>query len=274
MNRYIGVWVHTPFLFEELSGIIKEREVLMTKILAHRGFSEKYPENTMLAFTMAMEAGADGIELDVQLTKDGVPVIIHDEDIDRTSDGFGYVRDYTYEELRSFSFYNQMKEYKDYEDAKILKLEDYFIWAENKDLITNIELKTGVFRYKGIEKLTLDLIKKYSMEKRVIISSFNHLSLATMRNLAPSLSYGALTSNSLIEPESYLRKNGFNYYHPSYLALDDNTIKSLHRSKLSVNVWTIDSKRLMEEMFRKKADGIITNRPDLAFKLFDKLEKN
>ena len=70
----------------------------MTKNFAHRGFSGKYPENTMLAFQKAIEVGADGIELDVQLTKDGELVIIHDETIDRTTDGKGYVIDYTYEE--------------------------------------------------------------------------------------------------------------------------------------------------------------------------------
>ena len=71
----------------------------MTKNFAHRGFSGKYPENTMLAFQKAIEVGADGIELDVQLTKNGEVVIIHDETIDRTTDGKGYVVDYTYEEL-------------------------------------------------------------------------------------------------------------------------------------------------------------------------------
>ena len=74
----------------------------MTKNFAHRGFSGKYPENTMLAFEKAVEIGADGVELDVQLTKDGEVVIIHDETIDRTTDGKGYVVDYTYEELSKF----------------------------------------------------------------------------------------------------------------------------------------------------------------------------
>ena len=74
----------------------------MVKNFAHRGFSGKYPENTMLAFEKAVEAGAEGIELDVQLTKDGEIVIIHDETIDRTTDGKGFVADYTYEELKKF----------------------------------------------------------------------------------------------------------------------------------------------------------------------------
>ena len=73
------------------------------KVMAHRGYSGKYPENTMLAFQKAVEVGCDGIELDVQLTRDGVLVIIHDERIDRTTDGTGSVKDYTYEECNRVS---------------------------------------------------------------------------------------------------------------------------------------------------------------------------
>ena len=76
----------------------------MTKNFAHRGFSGKYPENTLLAFEKAIEAGAEGMEFDVQLTKDGELVIIHDETIDRTSNGSGRVKDFTYEELLQYDF--------------------------------------------------------------------------------------------------------------------------------------------------------------------------
>ena len=96
----------------------------MTKNFAHRGFSGKYPENTMLAFQKAIEVGADGIELDVQLTKDGELVIIHDETIDRTTDGKGYVIDYTYEELSKFDasyIYRGKVEFN-----KIPTLKEYF----------------------------------------------------------------------------------------------------------------------------------------------------
>ena len=75
----------------------------MIKVYAHRGYSGRFPENTMLAFQEAAKTGCDGIELDVQLTKDGQLVVIHDETIDRTTDGSGYVRDYTLEELRRFN---------------------------------------------------------------------------------------------------------------------------------------------------------------------------
>lgn len=102
----------------------------MAKNFAHRGFSGKYPENTMLAFKKAIESGVDGIELDVQLTKDGEVVIIHDETIDRTTDGKGLVSSYTYEELSkfdaSFIYRNQI------EFNKIPTLREYFELIKNK----------------------------------------------------------------------------------------------------------------------------------------------
>ena len=141
----------------------------MAKNFAHRGFSGKYPENTMLAFKKAIESGVDGIELDVQLTKDGEVVIIHDETIDRTTDGKGLVSSYTYEELSkfdaSFIYRNQI------EFNKIPTLREYFELIKNKKIITNIELKTGVFEYAGIEEKVWNLIQEYEMEEKVIISS-------------------------------------------------------------------------------------------------------
>ena len=102
---------------------------IMTKVFAHRGASGYAPENTLQAFSLAQEQGADGIELDVQLTKDGEVVVIHDETIDRTSTGKGYVRDYTLEELKKFSFHNHMEKYKGLSASKLKAL----------GVITNVE---------------------------------------------------------------------------------------------------------------------------------------
>ena len=118
------------------------------KNFAHRGFSGKYPENTMLAFQKAFETGADGIELDVQLTKDGEVVIIHDETVDRTTDGTGYVRDYPLEVLQKLDASYLYK--KEVGFWPIPTLREYCEWVCEKDLVTNIELKTSVFEYKGI----------------------------------------------------------------------------------------------------------------------------
>ena len=135
------------------------------KVFAHRGASAYAPENTLAAFRLAEEQGADGIELDVQLTKDGQVVVIHDENIDRTGTGTGAVRDYTLEELRKLSFHNHMEAY---EGEKIPTLEEVLTFVKQGRMEVNIELKTGVYWYPEIEKKTIEIVKKAGMEERVI----------------------------------------------------------------------------------------------------------
>lgn len=140
-------------------------------VWAHRGASGYAPENTLAAFEKAVELGADGVELDIQLTKDDEIVVIHDEKIDRTSDGEGWVKDYTLEELRGFN-YNRTK--PEYEHADIPTMREVFELLKPTGLFINIEIKMGVFFYEKIEEKILALTKEMDMEDRVCYSSFNH----------------------------------------------------------------------------------------------------
>ena len=138
----------------------------MTKNFAHRGFSGKYPENTMLAFRKAIELGVDGIELDVHLTKDGQLVIIHDETTNRTCGVSGQVGKMTMEELRqldaSYLWRGQL------EQNPIPTLREYCQLVEKLPLVTNIELKTNIYEYPGIEAKVLEMIREFHLEDRVI----------------------------------------------------------------------------------------------------------
>ena len=144
------------------------------KVYAHRGYSGKYPENTMLAFQKAALTGCDGIELDVQLTKDGKVVVIHDEAVDRTTGGNGYVRDFTWDELVRFNA-GAICGGK-YGFQPIPSLEEYCAWAAGQELVTNIELKSSVYYYEELEEKTIELVKKHVLEKKVFNSSFNNMS--------------------------------------------------------------------------------------------------
>ncbi|MDE6182363.1 MAG: glycerophosphodiester phosphodiesterase, partial [Eubacteriales bacterium] len=147
--------------------------MINTKIFAHRGASAYAPENTMEAFKLAIKQNADGIEIDVHLTKDNHVVVIHDETIDRVSNGKGFVRDYTLEELRQFSYnYN----FNQYENVKIPTLEDVLELIKPTNLILNIELKTNFLWYENIEEIVLSIVDKFEMQDRIIYSSFNHYS--------------------------------------------------------------------------------------------------
>ena len=114
-----------------------------TKIFAHRGASGYAPENTLEAFALAITQGADGIELDVQLTKDGIPVVIHDETIDRVTEKKGWVKDYTLKELKELTVLKN--KFPEYSAAKIPTLEEVLDAVKASGIQVNIELKTGIY---------------------------------------------------------------------------------------------------------------------------------
>jgi len=154
--------------------------------------SGHFPENTMEAFEASRKAGVSGVELDVQLTQDGTVVIIHDEKVDRTTNGHGYVKDLTDQEIFTLDAGGWF--HPDYSGAKIPTLEEFFSWAvqENNQLIINIELKNDIVDYKGLEEKVISLIEKYHLEDRIILSSFNWESLRKVRNLKPAIDIALL----------------------------------------------------------------------------------
>ena len=232
------------------------------KNFAHRGFSGKYPENTMLAFQKAFETGADGIELDVQLTKDGEVVIIHDETVDRTTDGTGYVRDYPLEVLQKLDASYLYK--KEVGFWPIPTLREYCEWVCEKDLVTNIELKTSVFEYKGIEKKVLDLIREYQLEKKVIVSSFNHFSILRMKEMAPDLTYGLLTDTWLVGAGAYTSSLGVTCYHPNYRSLVPDVVEELKAHQIKINTYTVNREEDVKDLYEKGIDSVIGNFPDMV----------
>lgn len=230
-------------------------------IYAHRGFSEKYPENTMLAFEKAAETGCDGIELDVQLTRDGKLVVIHDETIDRTTDGTGLVRNYTYKELCRFNA-GFVKENAFGFHATPL-FEDYCAWASGQKLITNIEIKSNVFYYENIEARTIEAIHRYGLENRVIISAFNHMSLVRVRQLAPEIKTGALVSRAVLGNIGYYCASfRIPYYHPNIRILTAEAVRECRDCGIEVNAWTVNDLESLEKMREWGCDGIITNNPE------------
>lgn len=234
----------------------------MTLNFAHRGFSGQYPENTLLAFEKAVEAGADGIELDVQLSSDGVPVIIHDESLSRTAGVEGYVKDYTLEQLKDFDVSWKFK--SSYGKKEIPTLREYFEKVKSLDLITNIELKTGVFTYAGIEEKVWNMIQEYGLEKKVIISSFNHFSCLRMKELCPSLPCGLLEESWIVDCAAYGEKLGMEYLHPAYPLVTDQYVEEARKHGLGINTWTVNDYDCMEYLCKIGVNAIIGNFPNLA----------
>lgn len=243
----------------------------MTKNIAHRGFSGKYPENTILAFQKALEAGVDGIEFDVHLTRDGKLVIVHDETVDRTSDGAGWVGEMTLKELRALDFSAGFK--GKYGAQRIPLLEEYFELIRGQRLLTNIELKTGVVWYEGIEEKVLDVIERYGRTRDVIISSFNHFSAVRFKKLAPEIKCGFLEESRIIGPAGYTAAHGVECYHPFYADMTPDVVAELREKGIEINVWTVNEKQDMLDMLQKGVDGVITNFPDRFGQVREEFER-
>ena len=233
----------------------------MTEIFAHRGASGYAPENTLEAFRLAMEQGADGIELDVHLTKDGEVVVIHDETIDRTGNGQGNVRDYTLEELKKFSFHNRMEKYK---GVQIPTLKEVLDLVKNSKMKVNIELKTGIYWYEGIEEKTMEIVKSREMEDRIIYSSFNHYSIQKILEQDIHAETAYLFSDVLLNMEKYAKQTGVKGLHPAvyHLKMAD-FLETYLKSGLKVRVWTVNNKEDMKMFMDAGVDAVITNYPDI-----------
>lgn len=232
----------------------------MSKIFAHRGFSGKYPENTMLAFQKAVELGVDGIELDVHLTKDNVLVIIHDEDIKRTCDGEGLVRDFTYEELKKFDASAGFRGVYGFNGIPTLK--EYFELVKDTPVITNIELKTGIFEYPTIEKRVIDMIDEYGLAEKIILSSFNHYTVMRCKELAPHIKRGFLSESWLIGYGKYTAENGAQCCHPIHFFLNEETVGEMHAAGCEINTWTVNEYSDIKRLAALGVDSLIGNFPD------------
>lgn len=181
---------------------VPEEKLQQVKIWAHRGCSMAYPENTLLSFKKAAEIkGLTGIELDTQLTRDGEIVVIHDEYVDRTTDGRGRVCDFTLEELRGLHITGsgQRSQYilsdadrifmgmKSEEELHIPTLREVFEtvkpYCERDGLRINIELKNSVIPYEGMEQKVIDMVREYGLSDYIVYSSFNHASLQVVRRI-------------------------------------------------------------------------------------------
>ena len=225
------------------------------KIIAHRGFSSLYPENTMLAFKKAFEMGVYAIELDVHLSKNKELIIIHDEKIDRTSDGSGFIKDHSLEELQKYSFsYN-----KNFENIKISDIDEYFSYFKDKDIITNIEVKTNVIEYENIEKLLMGKIYAYGLVDKIIISSFNLNSLKRIREIDTEIPLAYLTSKKVDNIKNLCKDLNLQYYHPKNTAVSQKEIIDLKNMGVLTNIWFSNKKEDYEKLEILNPNGIITN---------------
>jgi glycerophosphoryl diester phosphodiesterase len=237
----------------------------MTQIFAHRGFSAAFPENTMKAFIEAEKVGANGLEIDVQLSKDGEVVIIHDEKVDRTTNGTGFIKDLTYKEIRKLD--------ASYKNKKWLKKEpipsftELLEWMTTNSLICNVELKNGIFPYKGMEEKVVALIRYYNLENRIILSSFNHYSIVHCYQLAPEIEIAPLYSEGLFMPWVYAQSINAKGIHPKLIAAPNEIILSAMENGIAVRPYTVNKEVDMNRLFDIGCSALITDDPEKALEI-------
>lgn len=230
------------------------------EVYAHRGVSRYYPENTMLAFQTVLQTGATGIELDVQLSKDGEVVVIHDEMVNRTTNGEGNVKDFTVKQLKQLEI--QYGSLEMMPTQRIPTLAEVLAWLVNTKLCLNIEFKTDKIRYEGIEEKVIRLVRRGQMTERVLFSSFNYQTLQSCKQLAPDIPANYLVSKSWRKPPVELLREGINGVNPNVCLLQIEGMARLYQEAgLTLFPYTVNTKEQLKLCKQVACNGIITDDP-------------
>lgn len=235
-------------------------------IIAHRGASGKYPENTMESFQAALRRKADGIELDVQLTLDGEVVVIHDHFLDRTTNGTGLVRDHTWEELQAYSAGAWMDHR--YKQARIPSFREVCRFIQPTALSMIIEMKNFLSVQPHLEEKVIDIVREFRLSNRVIFSSFNFNSLLRIKELDSRLITALLYLGPLREPWEICREYEADQLHAPIDQITPALVRETKRRDIPIYAWTVDGAKQMKAFAAMKVDGLITNYPLRARKLF------
>ncbi|QGQ48254.1 glycerophosphodiester phosphodiesterase [Metabacillus sediminilitoris] len=232
--------------------------------VAHRGASAYAPENTIAAFDKAVEMKADYIEIDVQRSKDGELVLIHDTTVDRTTDGTGKVGDLTFEELKSLDAGSWKGE--EFTGEKIPTFDEILDRYHGKIGIL-IELKAPEL-YPGIEESVAQELKERNLDKpqngKIIIQSFNFESMKLTNELLPNVPIGVLTGSPLDTTKEALEEFSTyaDYFNPHYGIVTKDLVNQVHTLGMKISSWTVRSQEAADFLFEMGVDAIITDYPD------------
>ncbi len=232
--------------------------------VAHRGATGYAPENTLAAFDKGVEMKSDYIEIDVQRSKDGELVVIHDTTVDRTTDGTGYIKDLTFEQLRQLDAGSWKGE--QFTGEKIPSFSEILDRYRGKTGIL-IELKAPEL-YPGIEEQVTQELTQRNLDRpnneKIIIQSFNFESMKKMNTLLPNVPIGVLTSSKAhTAPEALKEFSAYaDYFNPSYGIVTKELVAEVHGLGMKISSWTVRSQEAADFLIEMGVDAIITDYPD------------
>lgn len=235
-------------------------------MIAHRGACLRAPENTLAAFQLAAELGAEGIELDAKLTRDGHVVILHDATLDRTTDGHGNLRDFSLAEVRELDAGSRFSQ--EFAGERIPMLDEVLAELDRK-LLINVEMSNYASPRDALPRRVVELVRRHHMERRVLLSSFNPLALRTARSVAPELPLGYLLGPGqpkwmgvlfpLLSPHES--------YHLHDRLIGQTSVRRAHRAGRKFIPWTVNDPARIRWLFEQEVDAIITDAPDVALEV-------
>lgn len=259
--------------------------MIKTKIFAHRGASVKFAENTMPAFEEAIRAGADGIELDIQKTKDNQIIVTHDENLKRVTLQNKKIVETDYSEIKQLNaaafrqlptntVANTTNQSTHSEAATYIPLlSEVLDLLKPTNLLLNIELKNAEVIYPELEEDTLSMIRQFNMEERIVFSSFNHYSIVKLRKLKTTAELAFLYMEGLYKPWKYAKKAkvfGLHPYYPNLIIPD--YMDHARKNNVRVRPWTVDDTAMMQKLIYLGVDGLITNDPAKALHVKTEME--
>jgi glycerophosphoryl diester phosphodiesterase len=204
------------------------------------------PENTMPSFELGAEMGSDLLECDVHLSREGIPVVIHDHTLDRTTSGSGLVSALDAGALRALG---------------LPTLDELLAWCRGR-IPLSIELKNGPTFYDGIAEKVVDLVQKHDMRNHVTLISFDHQAVRRARELEQDLAVGVLYAARLVDAPAAAHAAWADAVMPHYGFATPDVIEQAHAAGLAVSVWTVDDADTAKRMAERGVDAIATNYPD------------
>ncbi|MCC5941628.1 MAG: hypothetical protein JJU37_08815 [Balneolaceae bacterium] len=229
----------------------------------------------MAAFRLAHEMQADMIELDVLLTKDGRPVVFHDEDVRRLTDGSGPVSGFTFEELKQLDAGTRFS--KKFSGEKIPSLEEVLDWLPN-EMLLNIEIKPETVtenRSNGIEEKVIELVEQKKLRHKVLLSSFNYVAVKRFKQIQSDIKTGLLYEKNQSKgnmPSDLIEENGADFFHCSSREMKSSWQKDLQKNNIPYLLYTINRNWAMKRWIKHGASGLFSDKPDLLRNVYNKYQ--
>lgn len=248
---------------------VSDKEFL---VIAHRGASHYAPENTMSAFRLAHKMNADMIELDVQLSKDGIPVVFHDAKLSQHSNGKGLVSSFSFDDLRKLDAGKWFS--KEFRGEKIPSLQEVLQWASGK-MMVNIEIKKEAVAdspENGVEEKVIKLVQGSGMASQIIISSFDYRVIERIKQMDPEILTGLLyhkKSSGNRRPTQLLEDTGADFFHCSKSEMNKSWRKDLEDKSQRFLIYTVNRKGEMKRWMKNGALGIFSDKPDILRAMAD-----